>query len=204
MLASVRMSNGVYGLRLLARPSVQRVVLGLLVFLILVYRALQFAGWVGQPVWGYDFSAYWSAAHHLLAGTSPYTSAQLSGPFVLGPADLYQYPPALAAFLVPFAWLLPFAAAQANWLWSIAEGVIVGASVLALGAAEGLGTRFAMLRGRGRWWLVAAAFAFPPTIDQLVVGHVNVAPVGLFTVAWLGLKRGGGRGDVLAAVAIGA
>src|SRR5439155_14092642 len=51
---------------------------------------------------------------------------------------------------------------------------------------------------------VAAALAFPPTIDELVVGNVNGFLVGLFTVAWLGVKRGGRRGDVLAAVAIGA
>ena len=192
-----------YGLRLLRKPSVQRVALGLVVAIVLVYRLGQFLVWLREPVWSYDFAAYWAAARHLLDGVSIYTPEQLSGPFVLGPADLYQYPPALAAFLVPFAAVLPFGAATANWLWVAAGAAILTTSVLALARHERLEERFPLLRGRGRWWLVAALIAFPPVIDELVVGNVNALLTGLFAATWLALARRDPRGDAIAAVAIG-
>jgi len=198
-------TRGVYGLRLLRKPGVQRVVLGMLVALILVYRLLQFLGWLQDPVWSYDFAAYWAAAKHFTDGEPIYTQAQLAGPFVLGPANLYQYPPALAAYLVPSALVLgSLPATTVNWLWLAMGAAVMTWSVLALVEQEGLARRFPILAGRGRWWAVAALFAFPPVIDELVVGNVNALLVGLFTVAWLNIRRGDRNGDINAAVAIGA
>src|SRR5262249_42268193 len=76
-------------------------------------------------------------------------------------------------------------------------------SVLALVEAEGVARRFSILEGRGRWWAVAALFAFPPVIDELVVGNVNALLVGLFTLAWLNIRRGDRTGELNAAGAIG-
>jgi hypothetical protein len=176
----------------------------MLVVVILLYRVLQFLGWLQDPVWSYDFAAYWAAAHHLLDGAPIYTPEQLAGPFVLGPANLYQYPPALAAYLAPFAALLGgTAASTANWLWLAMGAIVMTVSVLTLVDREGLARRFSLLEGRGRWWAVAFLFAFPPVIDELVVGNVNALLVGLFTLAWLGIGRGDRRGDTMAGIAIG-
>jgi hypothetical protein len=179
-------------------------VLGLLVVVVLIYRVFQFIGWLRDPVWSYDFAAYWAAARHLLDGLPLYTPEQLAGPFVLGPANLYQYPPALAVYLAPFAALLgDTPASTANWLWLAMGALVMTVSVLTLVEREGLARRFPMLAGRGRWWAVAFLFAFPPVIDELVVGNVNALLVGLFTLAWLGIRRGDRRGDTMAGVAIG-
>lgn len=198
-------SRGLYGLRLLRKPGVQQTVLGMLVLLILAYRAIQFLGWLHDPAWSYDFAAYWAAAHHLLDHQPIYTPDQLAGPFVLGPANLYQYPPALAFYLAPFAASLgDTPASTANWLWLAMGAAILVVSTLALVEREGLARRFPILEGRGRWWAVAILFAFPPVIDELVVGNVNALLVGLFTLAWLGIRRGDRRGDTMAGIAIGA
>jgi hypothetical protein len=37
--------------------------------------------------------------------------------------------------------------------------------------------------------LVGAAFAFPPVVAELVLGNVNILLLGLFTAAWLGIRR---------------
>ena len=60
-------------------PRVRQAILVLLVVLVVAYRALQFVALTGQIQWGYDFSAYWAAAGHLLAGEPIYSAAQLAG-----------------------------------------------------------------------------------------------------------------------------
>ena len=196
--------SNVYGLRLLRQPAVQRAILAILTIGILVYRAGQFVYWTDQPVWAYDFSAYWAAARHLLTAAPIYTPDQLAGPYAAQAANLFLNPPALAALVTPLAVLFPTDPRLANWIWIGLGAAIIVASVLALVRSERLGERFPLLGGRGRWWLVAGAFAFPPVVDELVVGNVNLLLLGLMTAAWLGVRRGGASGDRLAGVAVGA
>ena len=66
------MTANVFGLRLLAQPRVRLTVLVILAIVVLAFRAIQFATLTTQIQWGYDFSAYWAAAGHLLAGEPIY------------------------------------------------------------------------------------------------------------------------------------
>jgi Glycosyltransferase family 87 len=189
---------GLYGLRLLGKPSVRRVALAVLLGVVLVYRLGQFLYWTGQIQWGYDFSAYWAAGGHLLHGQPIYDPTQLAGPYAPQQHFLYLYPPPLAAFAIPFASLFADYR-QAEWIWTAIGAAIVVAVVLALHRSERLGERYELLRGRGRWFLVAAAFAFPPVIAELVLGNVNILLLGLLTAAWLGLSRRAAGADGAAA-----
>ena len=193
-----------YGLRLLGKPRVQRSIFAVFMFVILGYRLVQFVVWTGQRVWAYDFSAYWTAARHLLAGQSIYTADQLAGPYAGQGALLYLNPPALAAAVTPLAAWFPSDPRPANWIWAGLGATILVASVLALVRSERLGERFGLLSGRGRWWLVGAAVAFPPVVDELVVGNVNLLLLGLMTATWLGVRRGDPAGDRLAGAGVGA
>jgi alpha-1,2-mannosyltransferase len=80
---------------------------------------------------------------------------------------------------------------------------ILVASVLALWRSERIGERYPLLAGRGRWLLLAAAFAFPPVIGELTLGNVHLLLLGLLTLAWLGVRRGDGGGEWLAGAAVG-
>ncbi len=195
-----------YGLRLLAEPRVQRVAVTLVLFVVLAFRAVQFAVFTRQIQWGYDFSAYWLAGSKLLAGASTYGSFQLFGPYPpQGLQYLYLYPPPLAAFVAPLSLL--FADYQlANWVWAGLGAAILVAFVLAVGRREGLfePDRFrGLLAGEGRWLLVGGAFALPPVIGELVLGNVHLLLLGLFGLAWLGIRRGTLNGERLAGAAIG-
>jgi hypothetical protein len=204
----------VYGLRLLAQPRVRLTILAVLTFVVLGYRLVQFAYWTGQPQWAYDFTFYWTAAGHLLHGEPIYSAAQLAGPYAPQAQEGFLYPPALAALVTPLAAIFPLDPGAANWIWSGLGAAILVWAVLALVRSEKLDECFRFLNGRGRWWLVAWAFAFPPVIDELVVGNVHLLLVGLLTAAWLGVRRahsggvGGGAagasGDRLAGIAVGA
>ena len=194
---------GIYGLRLLRAPRVRLAALVVVTAVVLLVRLGQFYYWTSQPQWAYDFTFYWTAAGHLLHGEPIYTAQQLAGPFVPQAQQGFLYPPALAAFLAPFAAFLPTDPRLANWIWLVAGVTILIASVLALTWSEDLGERYPLLRGQGRWWLVAGAFAFPPVIDELVVGNVNLILLGLLTAAWLGIRRADARGGDLAGVAVG-
>lgn len=197
------MSSGTYGLRLLARPGVRASIVVLLAVIAVAYRALQFVQLTRQIQWGYDFSAYWSAAGRLLDGLSPYTAAQLAGPYGPQQQFLYLYPPSLAAAVTPLAAAFPDDYRAAAWIWTgLGLAILVGC-VLALGRAERLGERFPLLAGRGRWLLVAAALAFPPAVGELVMGNVHLLLLGLLTVAWLGIRRGTTRGEWAAGFAVG-
>jgi len=162
----------VYGLRLLRKPRTQRLVVVVIFAVVLLARLAQFVYWTGQLQWGYDFSAYWTAADHLLHGQPLYLPDQLAGPYAPQRQFLYLYPPAFAAAAIPFAAL--FADYRlAEWLWTAIGAAIVVWVVLALHRSERLGERYRMLDGRGRWLMVAAAFAFPPVVAELVLGNVN-------------------------------
>lgn len=197
------MTANAYGLRLLRQPRVRLAILVLLLVVVLAFRALQFVALTGQIQWGYDFSAYWSAANHLLAGEPIYTAAQLAGPYAPQVQYLYLYPPPLAVVVTPFVWLFPTDYRAAAWIWSALGAVILAWSVLALARSERMAERFPVLDGRGRWLLVAAAFAFPPVVGELVLGNVHLLLLGLLTVAWLGVRRSDSGGELLAGVAVG-
>lgn len=197
------MTANAYGLRLLRQPRVRLAILVLLALVVLAYRAVQFVALTGQIQWGYDFSAYWAAAGHLLAGGSIYSPAQLAGPYAPQAQYLYLYPPPLAAAIAPLAWLFPTDYRAAAWIWSALGAVVLAWSVLALARSEALSERFPVLEGCGRWLLVVAAFGFPPVIGELVLGNVHLLLLGLLTLSWLGVCRSGARGDLLAGVAVG-
>ncbi len=186
--------------------------LGIVAIFVLMFRAFQFALFTRQIQWGYDFSAYWSAAGRLLSGLSPYDAQQLAGTYSPQQQFLYLYPPPLAALVTPLHLLFPDDYRAAAWIWAAAGALIVVACVLALARSERLGERHPLLAGRGVWLLVAAAFAFPPVVGELVLGNVHILLLGLLTVAWLGIRRGdsGGdsrrdsRGEWIAGLAVGA
>ncbi|HEX8025063.1 MAG TPA: glycosyltransferase family 87 protein, partial [Candidatus Limnocylindrales bacterium] len=193
-----------FGLRLLTQRRVQVAILATLTAAVLLLRVVQFAIWTQAPQWGYDFSFYWTAAGHLLHGEPIYSATQLAGPYAPQAQEGFLYPPVLAALVTPLALLFPDDYGAANWVWSTIGAAILVWSILTLAREERLDLRFPLLAGRGRWWLVAAAVAFPPVIDELVVGNVHLLLVGLLTAAWVGVKRGGPGGDRLAGIAVGA
>jgi len=193
----------VYGVRLLRQRPVQLAALGVVALVVLFFRALQFALLTGEIQWGYDFSAYWSAAARLLGGLSPYQANQLSGLYGPQAQFLYLYPPPLAAAVAPLALLFPADYRAAAWAWTSIGVVVLVAAVLALWRSERIGDRFPILAGRGRWLLVAAALAFPPVVGELVLGNVHLVLLGLLTVAWLGIRRGDARGEWIAGAAVG-
>lgn len=175
----------------------------ILTIVVLVFRAIQFAAFTGQVQWGYDFSWYWTAGGHLLHGEPLYSAAQLAGPYAPQGQDGFLYPPPFAALVAPLAWLFPTDYRAAAWVWAGLGALVLAWSVLALARSERLAERFPILDGRGRWLLVAGAFAFPPVVGELVMGNVNLLLLGLLTVAWLGVRRGDSRGEAVAGAAIG-
>lgn len=192
-----------YGLRVLAQPRAQVVVVGLLAIIVIAFRGLQFAALTREIQWGYDFSAYWAAASRLMAGASPYTLDQLAGPYAPQVQYLYLYPPPLAAAVTPLALLFPTDYRAAAWVWTAIGAAILVWAVLALWRSERLAERYPVLASRGRWLLVAAAFAFPPVVGELVLGNVHLLLLGLLTLAWLGIRRGDSRGELTAGIAVG-
>jgi Glycosyltransferase family 87 len=197
------MSSSAYGLRLLAKPRVQFVVLVLLASIVVAFRALQFLGLTREIQWGYDFSFYWTAVQHLLHGEPIYSATQLAGPYAPQGQDGFLYPPPLAAALTPLAWLFPTDYRAAAWIWTAIGGAILVWSILVLCRSERLAERYPVLAGRARWLLVAAVFAFPPVVGELVMGNVHLLLLGLLTAAWLGIRRGTRGGDIAAGAAIG-
>jgi hypothetical protein len=194
----------VYGLRLLRQRPVQIAALTVVLVVVLALRALQFSVLTGEIQWGYDFSAYWAAAHQLNAGTSPYTPLQLEGPYAPQRQFLYLYPPPLAAVMTPLAALFSDYRVAA-WVWAAIGALLLIVSIRTLARSERIGERYPLLSGRGRWLLVAAAFAFPPVVGELVMGNVHFLLLWLLTLAWLGIARGDPvgrlRGGALAGIA---
>lgn len=189
------MTSGIYGLRRLREPAFQRVVLVLLAVILVVYRATQFLVWSTRIQWGYDFSAYWTAASNLLSGLPIYAADQLTGPYAPQRQFLYLYPPPLAAAVTPLAALVPGDYRVAAWAWAALGFLIVATSVFAVARSLGLLERVRSATGHGPWILLVAAFGFPPVVSELVLGNVNVLLLGLLSVAWLGVRRGDRTGD---------
>lgn len=197
------MTGNAYGLRLLRQPRVRNSILALVAMLAVGFRAIQFIALTRQIQWGYDFSAYWAAAARLMAGDSPYTAAQLAGPYAPQVQFLYLYPPPLAAAVTPLALLFPTDYRAAAWVWTAIGATILVWAVLALWRSERLAERYPVFEGRGRWLIVAAAFAFPPVVGELVLGNVHLLLLGLLTLAWLGIRRGDSSGELTAGIAVG-
>jgi hypothetical protein len=198
------MAAGTYGLRLLRKPAFQRLIFAFLGVAILALRVVQFVYWTGQRQWAYDFAAYWTAARHLLDGQPIYQAFQLAGPYSAQANLLYLNPPILATLVTPLAVLFPGGPSAANWIWIGVGAAILVWAMLALVRSERLDEAFPFLRGRGRWLAVAIAIAFPPVVDELVVGNTNMLLLGLMTATWLGVRRGGPSGEALAGSAVGA
>lgn len=172
--------------------------------LVLAFRAFQLALLTRQIQWGYDFSFYRTAGRRILNGQAIYSAAQLAGPYAPQGQDGFLYPPPFAAIVAPLAALFPNDYRAAAWLWTGLGAVVLTVAVLALWRSERLGDRFPILAGRGRWFLVAAALAFPPVVGELVLGNVHLLLLGLLTLAWLGIRRGDQRGEWIAGLAVGA
>ena len=188
-----------FGLRLLLEPRFQVTALSLLAVIAVAFRAVQFAALTRAEQFGYDLSAYWLAGRHLLHAEPIYTAAQLAGQYAPQGQGLYLYPPALAALFMPLAALFPDGYLPLAWLWAGLGAAILAATVAWIAAAERI-----VADRRGLLLLLAAAFAFPPVVGELVLGNVHLELLGLFALAWWGVRRGDRRGEIVAGIAIGA
>ena len=197
------MTSGIYGLRRLREPAFQRIVLVVLAVILVAFRLTQFLVWSTRIQWGYDFSAYWTAASNLLHGLPIYIADQLTGPYAPQRQFLYLYPPPLAGAVTPFAALIPGDYRVAAWAWAALGFLIVATSVLAVARSLGLPERVRSATGHGPWILLVAALCFPPVVSELVLGNVHVLLLGLLSVAWLGVRRGDGTGLRWAGIAVG-
>ena len=197
------MFANVYGVRKLADPAFRRLLIVLVAGILVAFRLIQFLVFTTQIQWGYDFSAYWTAAGHLLHGLPIYTSEQLTGPYAPQKQFLYLYPPPLAAAVIPLAALVPADYRVAAWAWTALDAAILVAGSWAVARSIGLLDRVRAATGLGPWILVVAVFCFPPVVGELVLGNVHILLFGLFAVAWLGLRRGDRTGERWAGIAIG-
>src|SRR5262245_1082881 len=181
------MSSGIYGLRLLSTPRVQRSVIVVALVIVLVFRALQVLTFAGQIQWGYDFSSYWQAGRHVLEGLPIYSGAQLAGPYSPQQQYQYLYPPFLAVAVTPLAALFPTDYRLANVPWALIGTVLAAVVAWTVSRREGIGER------RDTLLLVGATFAFPPVIGELVMGNVHLILLGLLGGAWLAIRAGDDR-----------
>ena len=184
-----------YGLRLLRQRPVQLAAIVVVLLVVLTSRTLQFAALTGEIQWGSDFSFYWTAARNLIEGEPIYSAAQLAGPYAPQGQDGFLYPPPLAAAMTPLATLFPTDYRAANWVWAAIGALLLVVSIRSLWSSERLGERYPILSGRGKWLLVAAAFAFPPVVGELVMGNVHFLLLGLLTLAWLWIRHGDAAGS---------
>jgi hypothetical protein len=202
-VAGTERARGIYGLRRLREPAFLRLVLILVAVILVGFRAFQFVLFTTQVQWGYDFSAYWSAGAHLLAGERIYSAEQLAGPYAPQQQYLYLYPPPLAGFASRWAAFGPADYRLAAWGWTALGAAILVATILAIARAGGLTDRVRRATGLGPWILVAAALGFQPVVGELVLGNVHLFLLGLLGLAWLGIRGGTVRGERIAGVAIG-
>jgi alpha-1,2-mannosyltransferase len=192
----------VYGLRLLANPRMQRVVLVALAAVLVLVRLVQqldLPSWR----WGYDFVYYWTAASNLLHGQPIYSAQQLAGAYAPQGQEGFLYPPPLAALLTPLASVFPTNMVGAAVVWSVAGALAAGAGIWLIARTDRLELRYPVLEGAGIWLLLVACFALPPVIDEFINGNVHLFLVALLGVAWWGISRGDGAGDRAAGLAIG-
>jgi hypothetical protein len=192
-----------YGVRRLRDPAFRRLVLVLIAVILVLFRVTQFAVWTTRIQWGYDFSAYWTAASHLLDGLPIYAADQLSGPYAPQRQFLYLYPPPLAAAVMPLAALIPGDYRAAAWVWVAMDAAILVAGTLAVARSIGLMDRVRAATGFGPWILLVAVFSLPPVVGELVLGNVHILLFGLLSVAWLGIRSGDRAGERWAGIAVG-
>ena len=117
---------------------------------------------------GYDFRAYWLAAHHLVTGAPVYEALGAT----LGQPDEFHYLPLVA---VPFILALPLSIGDANVVWTILQ--------LALAAVVG----FVLIRPlpfAARPWAAAAYVFFLPTVLEVTLGNVDLICIALALLAW--------------------
>jgi alpha-1,2-mannosyltransferase len=198
MLAGMRFGalSDTYGLRLLYQPRILRLALLVILGGVVLVRVAQLLVLSQEIQWGYDLSAYWHAARQLLDGDSVYSSFQLAGTYSPQQQYLYVYPPFLAMVMMPLAAVFDDYR-SANWVWA-------GIGTLVLIAAVALiARRERVAAGVDRWFLVAAAFVFPPVVGELIIGNVHLVILGLVTGAWLALRQGTARGEVAAGAFVG-
>lgn len=191
--------SDVYGLRLLADPRVARRAIIVLLSLALVVRAAYFLAFTTQIQWGYDFSAYWQAAGHVLDGQPVYSPHQLAGPYAPQLQGLYLYPPFFAVAMTPFAAAFDDYRV-ANWAWAALGATLAVVAVLLVAQRERIGV------GRERLLLVGAAFAFPAVVGELALGNVHLLLLGLIGIAWWALGRadaGRHRWSLVAGILVG-
>jgi len=188
---------GIFGLRLLSQPRVQRAALATILVVFAVVRTAQFLTWSTQVQWGYDFSAYWQAGRHVAEGLPIYAQFQLDGPYSpQEPQGLYLYPPFLAVAIAPFAAL--FADYRvANWVWAGFGALIVGLSVVNLAGRD------RVVASRDIVLLVVAVFVFAPVVGELVMGNIHLVILGLLAGAWMAAERRTRHGETAAGVLIG-
>ncbi|MFI5253972.1 MAG: glycosyltransferase family 87 protein [Candidatus Limnocylindrales bacterium] len=188
---------GTFGLRVLWEPRFQLLAASILAVIAVAYRALQFVQLSGQPQFGYDVSFYWLAAHHLLTGVPIYDPAQLAGTYVPQGGGFYLYPPLLAVLFLPLAATFPDGYGTVAWIWSGFGLLILLAVVAWIVRTERIAT------GRHQALLVlAAVLSFPPVVAELVLGNVHMELLGLFALAWYGMRRGDRPGEAIAGLAI--
>jgi len=195
------MVGNVYGLRLLREPRVRTSGVIVVAAVLGLARLYQFT-YVSIYRLGYDFAYYWVAAKELLAGQPIYSAQQLAGPYAPQGQQGFLYPPPLAALVTPLANFVPDLAA-AVLMWAYLGAAIATIAILRLAQLERLPERFPLLAGRGFVLLLVGAFALPEVIDELVNGNVHLFLLGLFALAWAGVRRGDARGERVAGLAMG-
>jgi hypothetical protein len=194
----------VYGVRLLKRPAIRVSIVIVLLAIVGIFRVLQFVTLAHDERWALDLSYYWTAASRLLDGQSIYSAQQLSGPYFAEGQDGFLYPPPFAVVVTPIAVLFPTDYRAAGWLWAAIGACLIAWSVIVVSRAEGLLTRFRDLPGGPAPYLVAAALILPPVIGELTVGNVHAEILALLSLAWLGIRRGDSRGDLMVGIGVGA
>ncbi len=187
----------VYGLRLLFQPRVQWAAIVAVLAILLAFRAVQFLAYSTEIQWGYDFSSYWLAGRHVLAGEPVYVPFQLAGPYPpQGIQFEYLYPPFLAVVVAPLSALFDDYRV-ANWAWAAIGAVITVLVVVGVARREGIADR------RRLPLLVGAAFGFAPVVGELTIGNVQLPIMGLLAGAWLAVRRGTRGGEIAAGVLVG-
>jgi hypothetical protein len=137
------------------------------------------------------------AARHVLTGGPIYDPAQLAATYVPQGGGAYLYPPLLAVLFVPFAAAFPAGYGTVAWIWSALGAAILLATVGWVALSERVATD-----RRELLLILGAALAFPPVVGELVLGNVHMELLGLFALAWYGVRRGDRRGEIIAGLAI--
>ncbi len=192
-----RAFSDVFGLRLLYQRRVRRIGLAVVLGAVLLFRLYQFLRFSGVIQWGFDFSFYWRAGRHVLAGESVYAPFQLAGPYPPQGVDYeYLYPPFLAVVVAPLSAIFDDYR-SANWVWAGLGAAILVLAVLLIARREALAAGF------DRVLLVGAAFAFGPAVGELIIGNVHLLILGLLAGAWLAVRRDTPRGEIVAGALVG-